>query len=61
MPVMMNKRLLDIKAAAGYLSISRSLLYQWIEKGRIPALKINTRTLIDVYDLDNFVENLKKE
>jgi excisionase family DNA binding protein len=61
MPVVLNKRLLDIRAAANYLSISRSLLYQWIDKGRISALKINTRTLIDVYDLDNFVENLKKK
>jgi excisionase family DNA binding protein len=61
MPVMMNKRLLDIKAAAEYLSISRSLLYQWIDKGRISALKINTRTLIDVYDLDKLIDNLKSE
>ncbi len=59
MPVVINRRLLDVKSAADYLSISRSLLYQWIDKGRIPALKINTRTLIDVYDLDNFFDNLK--
>ena len=58
---LVQKRLLDVKTAANYLSISRSLLYQWIDKGRIPALKINTRTLIDVYDLDNFIENLKKK
>jgi excisionase family DNA binding protein len=61
MPVVIGRRLLDIKSAAEYLSISRSLLYQWIDKGRIPALKINTRTLIDVYDLDSLIEILKKK
>jgi len=44
---LVQKRLLDVKTAANYLSISRSLLYQWIDKGRISALKINTRILID--------------
>ena len=61
MPVVLNKRLLDIKSASQYLSISRSLLYIWIDKGRIPAIKINTRTLIDVYDLDKLIDNLKSE
>jgi excisionase family DNA binding protein len=58
---LVQKRLLDVKTAANYLSISRSLLYQWIDKGKIPVLKINTRTLIDVYDLDQLIENLKSE
>jgi excisionase family DNA binding protein len=61
LPVVINKRLLDIKTAANYLSISRSLLYQWIEKGKIRALKINSRTVIDVNDLDIFIEELKSK
>jgi len=56
-----NKRLLDIKSAAEYLSIGKTLLYQWIDKGKIPCLKINSRSLIDVQDLDMFIEKLKIE
>ncbi len=61
MPVVINKRLLDVKSAADYLSISRSLLYQWAMKDRIKSLKINSRTLFDVEDLDEFVDILKSE
>jgi len=55
------KRLLDVKAAAAYLSISRALLYQCIGAGKIPIIKLRKRTLIDVHELDVFIENLKKE
>jgi excisionase family DNA binding protein len=59
MPVVMNKRLLDAKSAANYLSISRALLYQWNAKGKIPSVRINSRRLFDVLDLDRFVDSLK--
>jgi excisionase family DNA binding protein len=59
MPVIVHKRLLDTKTASEYLSISRSLLYQWIRAGKIPCININTRTLIDVEDLDQFIDLLK--
>lgn len=61
MPVIINRRLLDVKSAADYLSISRALLYQLCEKGKIRSLKINSRWLIDVNDLDQFVERIKNE
>ena len=61
MPVMLNKRLLDVKEAANYLSISRSKLYQWAERDRIRSVRIDTRRLFDVNDLDEFVESLKAE
>ena len=61
MPVVVNKRLLDVKSAAEYLSISRALLYQVATKGMIPNIKINSRRLFDVNDLDEFVDRLKRE
>jgi excisionase family DNA binding protein len=61
MAVIVNKRLLDVKSAADYLSISRALLYQWATKGKIPSIKINSRRLFDVNDLDEFVDKLKEE
>jgi excisionase family DNA binding protein len=59
MPVCLDKRLLDAKKAADYLSISRALLYQWNAKGKIPSVRINSRRLFDVLDLDQFVDSLK--
>ena len=61
MLVIINKRLLDVKTAATYLSISRAMLYQWASKGKIPSIRINTRRLFDVNDLDEFVDGLKNK
>ena len=60
MPII-NKRLLSVIDASKYLSISRSKLYQWLEKGRIPSVRIDGRRLIDIRDLDQFVDDLKAE
>ena len=60
MPIF-NKRLLSVIEASEYLSISRSKLYQWLQRGRIPSVQIDGRRLIDVKDLDQFVDNLKAE
>jgi excisionase family DNA binding protein len=59
--VITKKRLLDVKTAADYLSISRAKLYQWINNGKIPSIRIDGKRLFDVYDLDEFVDNLKKD
>ena len=61
MPVLVQKRLLSIKSAANYLSIGTTLLYEWIGAGKIPCLKINSRRLIDVNDLDRFIDKLKHD
>ena len=58
---MNNKRLLDVKSAADYLSLSRSKIYQLVEKGKLSSLKVDGRRLFDVVDLDEFVEELKKD
>jgi len=61
MSVVINKRLLDVKGAADYLSISRSKLYQGIESGRIRSVRIDSKRLFDVQYLDAFVEQLKQQ
>ncbi|OVE79129.1 hypothetical protein BVY01_03400 [bacterium I07] len=58
--LIVNKRLLNSKEAAAYLSISRSKLYQWVENAKIISVRIDGRRLFDVLDLDEFVNNLKK-
>lgn len=61
MSIVITKRLLDVKEAANYIGISRAKLYQWADKNRIPSVRIDTRRLFDVLDLDEFVESLKME
>lgn len=56
-----TKRLLDAKSAAEYLSISRAKLYQWVDAGKIPSLRIDSRRLFDILELNEFVESLKKK
>jgi excisionase family DNA binding protein len=52
-------RLLNVISAAEYLSISRSKLYQWMKAGKIKFYHIDRRTVLDIRDLDEFIENLK--
>ena len=61
MAISIDKRLLDSKSAANYLSISRSKLYQWVDAGKIPSVRIDNRRLFDVLELNEFVEQLKKD
>ena len=56
-----DKRLLNVKLAAEYLSISRSQLYKWVETGKIPSIRIDNRRLFDILELNDFVEKLKRE
>ena len=56
----LQKRLLDVRTAATYLSISRSKLYQWMAKNKVKSIKIDGRRLLDIYDLNEFVESLKQ-
>ena len=59
--IVINKRLLSVKEAANYLSISRSKLYQWSTIGKILSIRIDGRRLFDVLDLDAFIEKLKEK
>ena len=53
------QRLLNVKMAAKYLSISRSKLYQWMDAGRIKSYRIDRRRVLDIRDLDDFIDGLK--
>jgi excisionase family DNA binding protein len=54
-----NKRLLTVKAACNYLSISRTTLYRMIEQKEVPVVNIGGRTLFDKNDLDALIEESK--
>ncbi len=55
------KRLLTVKEAAEYLSISRSHLYTLAKSRKIRSLKFGKRRLFDIFDLDAFIEQLKSD
>jgi excisionase family DNA binding protein len=59
--VINQSRLLDSKYASVYLSIGRTLLYQLAIEEKIPSIKIKSRRLFYVNDLDDFVERIKHE
>lgn len=59
MAAIINKRLLDAKAAAAYLSISRSRLYEWSKIEKVKSIKVCGRRMFDILDLDEFIELLK--
>ena len=51
--------LLTVNEAAGYLRISRPMLYRVLRGKRLRRLKIRGRTLFDKKDLDRFIEDSK--
>jgi excisionase family DNA binding protein len=61
MAVIVNKRLLDAKDAAAYLSVSRAKLYQWLKTGIIRSIMIDGCRRFDVNDLDEFIDNIKEQ
>ena len=61
MSIILSKRLLDVKAAAEYLSISRTTLYYLLRIKKIRSIQIRTKRLFAVEDLDLFVEQIKAE
>jgi excisionase family DNA binding protein len=65
-PVSIDRRFLDAKEAGRYLSVSRTTVYCWMNEGivnvgKLPSLKVNSKRLFDVNQLDEFVEKLKAE
>ncbi|OHB72092.1 MAG: hypothetical protein A2W23_08635 [Planctomycetes bacterium RBG_16_43_13] len=56
-----SKRLLDIKDAGVYLSISHWTIRELLNRGEIPYCRIGRKILLDLRDLDRFVEGLKEK
>jgi excisionase family DNA binding protein len=51
-----HERLVPIREAALYLSVSVSTLYGWVWQRRIPFVKIGRALRFDLRDLEAFVE-----
>ncbi len=53
------KRLLSVPEAAAYLGRTEGAFRELVYKGVIPAVKIDRRVQVDLYDLDRLIENNK--
>lgn len=53
--------LITVPEAARRLAISRSYLYQYLQRGRLPSVRIGRARRIRVADLEAFVERLRNE
>jgi len=50
-------RFLDVQKLAGYLNLSKSMIYKMVSNQTIPYIKIGTRTLFDRVQIDKWVIN----
>ncbi len=55
-----TERLMSAEETAHYLGVKRGTLYVWARSGRIPSVKIGTRLLFDVRDLEELIERQKR-
>lgn len=58
MPEPLSPALLDVRDAARYLGVSRTLLYSLLSSGALPSVKVGQRRLVRRADLERFVESL---
>ena len=51
----MDKRLVDAKYLAGYISKSREAIYQMVSRRQIPFVKIGGRTMFDLEQIHAWI------
>lgn len=56
-----EKKALSVEEAAAALGISRSLAYNMVRAGKIPARRLGKRWLISSKALDRFLEDMLSE
>jgi excisionase family DNA binding protein len=54
-----NRRLLSVEEAAMFLSLSKREVYNMIASRELPAVKHGRRTLLDIQDLNGWIERSK--
>ena len=54
-------RLLHLRRAASYLGLSYWILRGMLHRGDIPFVRVGRRLLIDVRDLDHWIEEKKEQ
>jgi len=60
-PELISQRLLTIREAAAYLSVSVSTLYGWVWQRKIAFVKVGRAVRFDAADLGEFIQANKYE
>jgi excisionase family DNA binding protein len=60
-PIAAHPRLLRIRDAARYLSCTYGWVETLVREKSVPSLILGKRRLIDIRDLDSYVESVKRE
>jgi excisionase family DNA binding protein len=55
----MNKRLVNKKELAQYLNLSIYTIDAWVSQNRIPFVKMGSRVLFDLVEIDKWIEKQK--
>ena len=55
-----NRRLLSIEETAVYLSLSKREVYNMIANEELPAVTHGRRKMLDIFDLNRWIEQNKK-
>ncbi len=59
--VAVTARYVGRKAVAKYTSLGESTIYEWASQGKIPSIKIGSRVLFDLEDIDRLMASLKRK
>jgi excisionase family DNA binding protein len=54
---MNDKRFLNVQELTDYIHMSESYVYKKVSKNQIPHIKLGTRTLFEINEIDNWVIN----
>lgn len=58
---MENEQLLNVEQVAEYLQVNRSTIYDWAQKGKLPAIKLGQIWRFRRSELDTWLEAHKVE
>ncbi len=56
-----NRRLLTVEETAVYLSLSKREVYNMIANGSFPVVPHGRRTMLDIRDVDSWIERNKRQ
>lgn len=56
----MNTQLIDAAELSKRLSIKKGTLYDWVRRGKIPFVRLETLVRFDLEDIDRWVQEKKK-
>ena len=57
---MITKRYANIKEVSGYTSLPVKSLYELASLGKIPSIKLGSRVLFDLHEIDKVMSSLKR-